>query len=519
MDEFLFQVVPWRGTPRVAEKKVYLERNNWNDFSFVTTFNVIAFDEGGQRYQLGDVKIGQRGLVRFSVNPEGIRSPQLPQAFDSLDDEFFSLGQEQNYYEMLYGLSATLAEQILDGLNDCANDLSLLNAFLGEPVMQESLLRFVTPPQVRLQFHRSLRGEPSLTPYRFNYTVPCFDTANDGNKTLHFNVMPESFPPTNIQVLIGSNGTGKTMSIKGMAQALVAGEGDLEPQDDIIFPKDGDGNFSRVVLVSFSAFDDIQIDYDQNRSRMLFSQVGLRATDNEGNSRSKSTAELADDFFNSLVGCLQEPRRSRWIAAIRELENDSLFAGAEVLSLLNIERPEQFHISARELFMTLSSGHSILLLTMTRLVELVDDRTLVLLDEPEGHLHPPLLSAFMRSLSDLLIKRNAVAVMATHSSVVLQEVPKSCALVLYRSGNVLSVERPRFETFGENTGALTQMVFGLEITRTGFHQMLSDAVSRGLSYEQVMEHFSNALGSEARAIVRCLIATRDRQRGGGNETP
>jgi predicted ATP-dependent endonuclease of OLD family len=75
-------------------------------------------------------------------------------------------------------------------------------------------------------------------------------------------------------------------------------------------------------------------------------------------------------------------------------------------------------------FNTLSSGHKIVLLTMTRLVELVEQRTLVLIDEPEAHLHPPLLSSFVRALSALLKRRNAVAIIATHSPVVLQETPR-----------------------------------------------------------------------------------------------
>lgn len=57
-----------------------------------------------------------------------------------------------------------------------------------------------------------------------------------------------------------------------------------------------------------------------------------------------------------------------------------------------------------------------------------------MLDEPESHLHPPLLSAFIRSLSELLILRNGVAIIATHSPVILQEVPKRCAWILNRSG-------------------------------------------------------------------------------------
>lgn len=42
------------------------------------------------------------------------------------------------------------------------------------------------------------------------------------------------------------------------------------------------------------------------------------------------------------------------------------------------------------------------LLTLTKLVELVEEKTLVILDEPEEHLHPPLVSAFIRALSKLV---------------------------------------------------------------------------------------------------------------------
>ncbi len=40
----------------------------------------------------------------------------------------------------------------------------------------------------------------------------------------------------------------------------------------------------------------------------------------------------------------------------------------------------------------MSSGHAIVLLTVTKLVARVEEKTLVLIDEPESHLHPPLLS-------------------------------------------------------------------------------------------------------------------------------
>ena len=151
-----------------------------------------------------------------------------------------------------------------------------------------------------------------------------------------------------------------------------------------------------------------------------------------------------------------------------------------------------------------------MLLTITRLVDLVDESTLVLLEEPEVHLHPPLLSAFIRALADLLIKRNGVAILATHSPVVLQEVPKSCVTVLRRIGDVVIAEEPSTETFGENVGVLTREVFDLEVTTAGFHQLLREAVEiERLDYEGVVARFEGQLGAEARAIARALISERD----------
>lgn len=188
-----------------------------------------------------------------------------------------------------------------------------------------------------------------------------------------------------------------------------------------------------------------------------------------------------------------------------------MFADADIAS--HLDNPdENWRPAARKLFTKLSSGHAIVLLTVTRLVEFVDERTLVLMDEPEGHLHPPLLSAFIRSLADLLIKRNGVAIVATHSPVVLQEVPRCCVWKLRRTGPIAGAERPAIETFGENVGVLTREVFGLEVTNAGFHKLLKDAIDlERLSYESVLARFEGQLGAEARAIARALVADRDAQ--------
>jgi predicted ATP-binding protein involved in virulence len=193
------------------------------------------------------------------------------------------------------------------------------------------------------------------------------------------------------------------------------------------------------------------------------------------------------------------------------LESDPIFAEAEIASLAEAGTDDEvLRARARDLFHELSSGHKIVLLTVTRLVESVEERTLVLLDEPESHLHPPLLSAFVRALSDLLVNRNGVAIIATHSPVVLQEVPRECVWRLRRAGDSVTAERPDIETFGENVGTLTSEVFGLEVTKSGFHRMIAETASGEMSYTDVLATFGGQLGSEARALLQALIAAHGR---------
>lgn len=159
----------------------------------------------------------------------------------------------------------------------------------------------------------------------------------------------------------------------------------------------------------------------------------------------------------------------------------------------------------------MSSGHAIVLLTITRLVATVEEKTLVLLDEPESHLHPPLLSAFIRALSDLLHDRNGLSIIATHSPVVLQEIPKSCVWKIYRKGANVTASRPSIETFAENVGVLTSEVFNLEVERSGFHDILANSVLLGKTYEQVLTEYDGQIGFEGRAILKVLIAKRDKE--------
>jgi hypothetical protein len=67
------------------------------------------------------------------------------------------------------------------------------------------------------------------------------------------------------------------------------------------------------------------------------------------------------------------------------------------------------------------------------------------------------------------------------------------------------------ETFGENVSVLTRDTFRLEVAHSGFHKLLSDAVAREDSFDSAVKYFNDALGAEARAMLRAMYADKNQK--------
>lgn len=503
---------PYQGVPTF-----HLSKDNWNDwFKWYTLYVVKAVLPDGTTVDLGPVKIGRQGMT------EDAGSTELPATFETLDESYFSLGQTENYYETLISLGEEQRVGFLTALRDCAFSLERLDQNLQEPVLTESLLRDIDPARVRERFHRLANAEIALSAYSFEYLFPTDPLALTPSPTLGFAVTPNSLPATNIHVLIGRNGVGKTRCFDFLGRAFLEmpsgdpGQPVGQLRDLVANPWNIDGvdelpGFAGLVTMSFSAFDSKGPLTGVASGTKRYSYIGLVTHEPvqpggiappSSAPRVKDVHELAHEFGKSVLAAREGVRRTRWERALRTLEADPLFAEANVSALAD-QVGADVEQSARALFRKLSSGHAVVLLSITRLVELVEEKSLVLIDEPESHLHPPLLSAFVRALSDLLINRNGVAIIATHSPVVLQEVPKSCVWKLSRAGHEVRADRPEQETFGENVGLLTREVFGLEVTQTGFHRLIAE-LAAGLTYEDILARFDGQLGAEARALARAL---------------
>ena len=97
-----------------------------------------------------------------------------------------------------------------------------------------------------------------------------------------------------------------------------------------------------------------------------------------------------------------------------------------------------------------------------------------------------------------------MAIVATHSPVVLQEVPKSCVWILNRILTASKAERPTIETFAEIIGILSREVFQLELSQAGYNRILSELRLKSSSYERAIRRLEGQLGAEGKAVLRGL---------------
>lgn len=495
----------------LQEKKTnccYLSPDPWDDYHFKTKFTLSYVNDKGDSTYIGSLKIGRADL------DDGWVRDVLPDEFEALDDSFFSLGQDLNYYKNLRTLfEDSLANEIMSSLCDIVLNDKLLLKHKDEQCMAVSLLRFVSITSLSGQFKRILDRKSPLSEFKFSYLRN--NTQKKSAAHLNFHVTPNSKPSSNMHILIGRNGVGKTTIFNGIVNSIVKSNDSEEDDgylvDDSVFSL---GNrvpahfFSSVISISFSAFDSFLPPPDRMDRSLgtCYYYIGLKNTSEKPDVTTlKNHDDLADEIVSSIYSCFNiEDKKASWFKAIQTLESDANFKENDLTQLGRVNMHDLLSVT-KTMVGRLSSGHMIVLLILSRLIELVEEKSLVLIDEPECHLHPPLLSALLRAISDILIDRNAVAIVASHSPVVLQEVPSSCVWKLERSKLSGNSYRPDIETFGENVGVLTREVFGLEVSKSGFHNVLQKEIDEGKQFDEIVAEYGDQIGFEGRAILQSLL--------------
>lgn len=523
------------------EDKIYLVYSYWDDYGFCTTFNAhYKYDH------LGVVKIGCKSLqskvtMGSSSNNYASYSVQellpLDTEFSNLPKDFFSLGQDVSYYKNINHYFPEEKINYLASMKDLSYNFNGFKVLYdnGEACLLSSLMRNLHISNVE-QFNRIATGGSELTPYNFSFEYM--------DEHIEIDVLPDAALPSNIHVLIGRNGVGKTWLLHNMVFSLLKNSGvnfDVDKSEKYSISEDfrincREDSFAGIIGLSFSVFDDaLSIDLNKEKSeesgltqkqiddfKKKYRYIGLvDKNQKNGKIKTKSIDELSVEFIETLKKI--KGNRSKvdlYMETCSFLNSDPMFKENGFIEILN-----QYFSSRKSLprqrnqndidplsgieksFKRLSSGHMIIILSLTLLAESIFEKTIVLIDEPETHLHPPLLSTYIRALSHLLIKRNAVAIIATHSPIILQEVPRSCVNKINRTGREMSFNRIETQTFATSVDTLTREVFGLEVVKTGFYQLIEEKLGR--NFDSTYRKFDNEVGFLGQLLIQSLLKKRE----------
>lgn len=132
----------------------------------------------------------------------------------------------------------------------------------------------------------------------------------------------------------------------------------------------------------------------------------------------------------------------------------------QLLILSDISNQPNFKTLTHKKPVPLSSGQSAFIKFAIQASLFIEQGSLVLLDEPETHLHPNYISKFMFLLNNILRETKSVAIIATHSAYIVREVPRSQVQVFKEdeNGNIL-IDNPRLKTFGSEIDSISYFVF------------------------------------------------------------
>lgn len=361
-----------------------------------------------------------------------------------------------------------------------------------------------------------------------------------------------------IHVLIGKNGTGKTQLLNQIIGSIAVR---AEDSDQAVFLDRPNADYevdaapvaeipNAVLVFSFDAGDPFP---EQTRlgTPLDYSYVNLAATatEDESDTPKYSLGEalrnlIRDDvqlqgktrfqIFLDVIGPVLEVSllhipvnaKSRGTRKLSNVFIDSSERGW--LSLAKVPRGEQLilHLASaidtsRDLaFIDASgrefppsSGQRVYLQFAAKALSVIAQGSLIVLDEPETHLHPNFISEFMTLLHKILEETNSIALIATHSPYVVREVPSPCVHVVEVNERVPTIAGVHLKTLGASVSSISDAVFS-DATATRFHRSIAAELAKQAAEQLgteaqrvawVVKTFGEELNTEMLSTIRFLM--------------
>ncbi len=473
--------LPAKGIYKLDQPYALLRHDNWDDYGYRTSFELAIYDTQGIQLFSSYLKILQYEPTDFSVD---VHHSNIPNSeFEELPTNFCSLGNSLDYYETLRNLEENIWQSVLIGLRDVVYLPDIVKEIEQTNGFRVSLLRDSDSEKAFREGHQFFSNREVFQLFKFDFSCRLEGAGRPHLVSFDFTEHPSRLNRST--VLIGKNGTGKTRYLAEFAHAMsgmkqVRGATGFSPRRP---------SFSRVIAISCSVFDDFERPLSSNHG-VSYIYCGIRAperqTDADSN-RLMSQDETRAQIFNALQ-------------VIKDQDRDGLCL--EILSILLEGAVDVDELSRSEssFYEKLSSGQRILVLVLTQTIAFIRQHSILLVDEPELHLHPEVFAALARALSRLLVVFDSFAIIATHSPMLLQETMARQVRVFKRIENIPEISELAIECFGENLTTITREVFEVDGSEHNFRGHLLELMKES-SAEEIGAMFPLGLPMLAQAFI------------------
>ncbi|MFM5403094.1 AAA family ATPase [Aeromonas veronii] len=504
--------------------------SNWDDYGTKTTLNASLYFEGERLDFDFDIKV----LIEGSDYTAGTLSKMKDEGWDGFfpipSCDYISLPSEIEFYSIVVSkLGIEEATKLIELLNDAGFQKNIsrkehFSELLRSSEFANSLLRESGSMKAfedgwRI-FDESLY---KVEIYDFNLNV-----ISRNNKSIpipfRFN---SDLLPYDINVLIGPNGVGKSHAIKSLAEYWLKTEsGEPEVLKGLGHePFSKYPNFSNLILVSYSPFEDFKLDLENDEklnNKNAYKYFGFRRYDDECgrevvdrdlpsiNSAESVIKALYDDeklgFINDWVNKLElmletlnhgfkadfvalkvtdHSKLGVYRLAVKEIDGVSyLPLHPDIAKRIKKENLQDacdlkdgVTFIYQDSLCLLSSGQKLFSYIVINVLGELRKNSLVVVDEPELFLHPTLEIAFVSLLKRVLKPFKSKAVLATHSLSIVREVPSQCVHIFKNGEFGLDITPPPFETFGGSVQRISAYVFGDKSVTKPFDEWIERLVA------------------------------------------
>ena len=466
---------------------------DWTDYEYHTWFCLFYFASEADRRMIGELKL---------MNSEQDNTMDaLPEEFDEpLDDSFCSLGIKTDYY---IGLrqelkNEQLIKEVQHYLCDCTFEPAIYDQHRDERIFNVSLMRDLSAMDALQEGQSLAMGIEPDEMYSFSYTYhPKYDNSLYADWKVHIPYKPLKFMRT--FGIIGINGVGKTQILSSFITDLLAQKVDNFKS----LP-----HFKNIIVICSTPFDSYPVEKQDTRE-IVYRLCCLE----------QDKTLTLDGIKQNLNRIMKQPTVEHvsmltvWVDLIREYV-DSAFVDHVVILKRDADGSEYYDINGDDLGSNvniLSSGQLHILSLVTYICANIHYRSLLLIDEPEVHLHPHITMEFMAMLSGLLSVFKSYAIIATHTPLVVREMAgKNVFLMQKMQDGIPQIAPVGFETLGEDVGTLYRNLFGYDEQSSYFKKMVDKLCDRGKSYEEIVRYFQQGmnLNINARLIIRDTIEAR-----------